>query len=475
MNELRRAPKEKWCFGIGAIGKDAIVNLVGAFLMLYFTDTLGIASSFVGVLFFVARMWDAVNDPVMGMIVDNTRTKYGKFRIWLVVGTLLNAVVFVLLFTTLGIESMTAKCAYVAVMYILYGMTYTIMDVPYWSWLPNLSSDPQEREKISVIPRIFASLGGFIICTFGLYMIDFCNKLAGDNTVLQEQENGTILNISETGFTWVAIGIAILFIITIAITVFNVKEEPTIGAKTQKTNLKEAFGIIIHNDQLVAFIGLLLTFNLCTQILKAFAVYYFKEACGNAYLYSIFGYAIIAEMVGLFLFPKIAKNMEREKVYLLACALPVVGLVLLFALGYVAPSSTAGVIASCAFIFFGSGLSLGTTTCCIADVIDYGELKFGKRNESVTCSAQTFLMKAASAVAATLTGVGLDVIGYNPEASGAQSAGTIMGIRFLMFAVPIALAILSFLIYKTQYKLKGARLDQLTKDVNALHAKQGRK
>ena len=152
-----------------------------------------------------------------------------------------------------------------------------------------------------------------------------------------------------------------------------------------------------------------------------------------------------------------------------------VGLVLLFALGYVAPSSTAGVIASCAFIFFGSGLSLGTTTCCIADVIDYGELKFGKRNESVTCSAQTFLMKAASAVAATLTGVGLDVIGYNPEASGAQSAGTIMGIRFLMFAVPIALAILSFLIYKTQYKLKGARLDQLTKDVNALHAKQGRK
>lgn len=236
MNELRRAPKEKWCFGIGAIGKDAIVNLVGAFLMLYFTDTLGIASSFVGVLFFVARMWDAVNDPVMGMIVDNTRTKYGKFRIWLVVGTLLNAVVFVLLFTTLGLESMTAKCAYVAVMYILYGMTYTIMDVPYWSWLPNLSSAPQEREKISVIPRIFASLGGFIICTFGLYMIDFCNRLAGDNTVLQEQENGTILNISETGFTWVAIGIAILFIFTIGITVFNVKEEPTIGAKTQKTN-----------------------------------------------------------------------------------------------------------------------------------------------------------------------------------------------------------------------------------------------
>ena len=198
-------------------------------------------------------------------------------------------------------------------------------------------------------------------------------------------------------FTWtMAVAIVVLFIVCIGITCAVVKEKPTVGeGKAEKTSLKEAFAIIIKNDQLVAFIGLLLTFNLCTQILKAFAVYYFKEACGNAYLYSIFGYAIIAEMVGLFLFPKIAKNMEREKVYLLACALPVVGLVLLFALGYVAPSSTAGVIASCAFIFFGSGLSLGTTTCCIADVIDYGELKFGKRNESVTCSAQTFLMKAA--------------------------------------------------------------------------------
>ncbi len=73
MKELNHSPKEKWCFGIGAIGKDAIVNLVGAFLMLYLTDTLGIAAGFVGSLFFVARMWDAVNDPVMGMIVDNTK------------------------------------------------------------------------------------------------------------------------------------------------------------------------------------------------------------------------------------------------------------------------------------------------------------------------------------------------------------------------------------------------------------------
>ena len=269
----RLPARQKYAFGIGAIGKDAIVNLVGAFLMLYYTDTLGLSGTFVGVLFFAARIWDAINDPMMGMIVDNTRTRFGKFRIWIAIGTLVNSVFFILTFTTFGIEDKTQLMIYVTVTYILYGMSYTMMDVPYWSWLPNLSSNPRERESISVIPRIGASLGGFVICTFGLYMIDFFNRMAGDTTVMQTQDDGSVFNISETGFTYSAIAIVVLFIICIAITVFNVKEPPTIGAKATKTSLKEAFSVIVKNDQLVAFNGLQLTINICTQILKGFAVY----------------------------------------------------------------------------------------------------------------------------------------------------------------------------------------------------------
>ena len=451
--------REKYCFGIGAIGKDAIVNLVGSFLMLYLTDTLYLAPAFVGILFLVARIWDAINDPIMGMIVDNTRTKYGKFRIWLVVGTLLNSVVFVLLFSSFGLTG-TSLYVYVAVMYILYGMTYTVMDVPYWSWLPNLTNDPHEREKVSVIPRFFASLAGFCVATFGLYIINGFNRMSGNENLLAEE-----------GYTIFAVVIAVIFIITIGITVTNVKEESTLNSKVKKTSLRQAVNVIINNDQLLAFIGLLLTFNLCTQIAKGFAVYYFKNVCGDEYLYSLFGFAIVAEMLGRAIFPKVASKISRERVYALACGCVILGLGLLGLVGFVMPTSVVATVVCCGIMFLGSGLSLGVTTCCMADVIDYGEVKFGVRNESITCSAQTFLMKAATAAAGGLTGVGLQIVGYNAKAE-VQSAGTIAGIRVLMIVIPIIIAALSFLIYKKFYQLKGERMEEVTRKVNEIHAAQ---
>ncbi len=173
---------------------------------------------------------------MMGMIVDNTHTRFGKFRIWLVIGTLVNSVVFVLLFHSFNLSG-TALYVYVSVMYILYGMTYTIMDVPYWSWLPNLTNDPHEREKVSVIPRFFASLAGFSVATFGLYIINYLKKIAGESNLYAEK-----------GYTLFRIIIAVIFIVTIGITVFNVKEESTLGTSAEKTSLKQAFQVIVKDD-----------------------------------------------------------------------------------------------------------------------------------------------------------------------------------------------------------------------------------
>ena len=149
---MKLSMKEKLSYGLGAFGKDMVCQLVFVYIMVYFTDILGLNAAFVGTMFFIARIWDALNDIFMGTIVDNTRSRFGKFKPWLVIGTLVNVVVYILLFTRFGGISAKGMYVYATVFYILWGMTYTIMDIPYWSMLPNLTSDKTEREKVSVIP-----------------------------------------------------------------------------------------------------------------------------------------------------------------------------------------------------------------------------------------------------------------------------------------------------------------------------------
>ena len=446
--------KAKYSFGVGAIGKDAVVNLVGIYLMFYITDVLGLSPAFVGTLFFIARIWYATNDPVMGMIVDNTHSRFGKFRPWIVIGTLVNSVIFVLLFTNFGLST-TELYVYISIAYLLYGMTYTIMDIPYWSWLPSLTIDQQEREEVSVIPRFFASLAGMLIGTFGLYMIDFFDRSFGGSGDRQ------------TGFTVSAIVIAIIFIGTIAVTVFNVPEKPT-NRNAPRIKFKQIGKLLAKNDQLVAFIGILLSFNLAMQIVNGVTIYYFKYVTGAEHLFSIFNFMITAEMLSLLLFPKLVKIFNRTKVFTLACSLVGIGLVTILAGGYIAPQSPAFIIVGSFLLKFGSGLSLGITTVSIADVIDYGELKFGIRSESIIVSTQTFLMKAAQAVSGLLTGVGLSLVGYVPDA--VQTPGTVMGLRILMIAIPLIFAALSLFIYLKAYKLKDSYLSQIVNNLKEKNA-----
>ncbi|MGL6132136.1 MAG: MFS transporter, partial [Fusobacteriaceae bacterium] len=147
----------KLSYGIGALGKDLACSIVYIFLMYYYTDVIGIAPAFAGTLFLVARMWDAFNDPAMGMIVDNTRSKFGKFRPWILVGTILNSIALIALFTKPSGLSGNSLYIYTSIVYILWGMTYTVMDIPYWSMIPSLAKSKKDREQIAVIPRIFAS------------------------------------------------------------------------------------------------------------------------------------------------------------------------------------------------------------------------------------------------------------------------------------------------------------------------------
>jgi len=439
---MKLTAKEKYSYGVGALGKDLVYAIVATYLMFYLTDTIGLAPAFVGGLFLVARLWDAINDPVMGMIVDNTRSKWGKFRPWIFIGTILNAITLILLFTKPNLEG-SSLYIYFSIVYILWGMTYTIMDIPYWSMIPSLSSDKSEREKISVIPRIFASSAWFIVGTFGLMIV---SKLGSGDDV--------------KGYGIFAIIIAVVFVITSIITCINVKEKTVISKNEEKVNLKKAFEIIKNNDQLIVFIGIILAFNLVFQLSGGMSIYYFKYAIGNDKLFPIFtGFAAFGEIIGLFMFPILTKLLGRQKVFKIGTAVPVIGFMLLLLAGIFMPQNAILVAVSGIIFKLGSGLILGASTVMLADVVDYGEFKLGSRNESIVFSVQTLLVKSASALSGWLIGVGLSLVGY--VAGVQQTAFTIMSMRILMMVIPAILIVICYIIYRKYYKLNGEYHDDI--------------
>ncbi|AKS68120.1 melibiose:sodium symporter [Staphylococcus schleiferi] len=439
--------KEKYSFGFGAFGKDMVVGFVGMYLMFYFTDVLGVSAAFVGTLFFIARIWDAINDPIMGMIIDNTRSKWGKFRPWILAGTLVNSIFFILLFTDFDL-SQTSLYIYVSLIYILWGMSYTMMDVPYWSWLPNLTNDPVEREEVSIVPRVFASTANLINGTFGLTFIYFLGTWFG------KQEGDQSVGF----FTYVLI-ITLIFILTISFTVKNVKEAPTNTGEGIKVRFKDIWRILFTNKELLAYIGTILCFYLGAQFLATTLLYYFNYVVGSKSLFALFNALGFMEMVGLIIFPRVAKWITREKVYPLATGLAVVGLAILFVFGFIAPTSIYPVIVGTAAIKLGFGLITGVITVSIADVIDYSEVKFGQRNESIITSTQTFLVKTAMALSGLVIGWSLSLFNYAPNIE--QTEFTKNGIRFLMMGMPVIFILISYFIYKWGYKLKGAFLKDI--------------
>lgn len=443
----------KFSFGIGALGKDLCYAIISYFLMIYFTDTVGLTPLFVGNLFLVARVWDAFNDPMMGFVVDNTKTKWGKFRPWILIGAILNAIILVFLFRKPAGMTGAPMYIYFSVMYILWGMSYTIIDIPYWSMLPSLSSTKEERDSMSVIPRIFASLAWLLMGAFALKLVNVFGN--GDEA---------------KGYSVLAVCIAVIFVITSIITVVFVKDrscyETESNKKAQKTTIKDALHVIAGNDQLKVFIGVVLCYNLVVQLAGGMAIYYFKYVTQNENLYPIFTTAAqFAEIGALFIFPILSKYLSKKQVFTIASFTPAIGLIGLVVSGFFIPQNVV-MIAVCGLLYkLGSGITLGATTVMLADVIDYGQVKMGTRNESIIASFQTLLVKTASAVSAWLIGVGLTIVGFVQNVE--QTASTIMGMRILMGVIPSVITVLAFIIYAKGYKLEGAYLNEILEKVKS--------
>ena len=349
---------------------------------------------------------------------------------------------------------------YFSVVYILWGVTYTMMDIPYWSMIPALTDTQAERENLSVVGRTCAGVGAAIMAMGTMMAVQL---LGGDS--------------ERTGFRYVALIVAVVFIITELVCCLNVKERET---KMENVSVKEMFSSLFRNDQALTVVLTIVMVNMALYLTSNFIIYFFKYDFGGAgwkgsyTLFSTVGGAF--QIVGMMIvYPLLrAKKIANEKIFHLSVGLAVAGYAILLALVFVGFAGSLYVLlVPGILVFLANGILSVLTTVFLSGSVDYGELQTGRREESVIFSMQTFVVKLASGVAVFLTGVGLDLIGLvgNADDTGEiaqQSAETIIGLRLLMTVLPILTLIAVFFFFGKKFKLTDARMAEIGEELKEL-------
>lgn len=449
---MKLTAKEKASYGLGAVGKDMVYMLSASYILYYYQDILGVSAIAMGMILMAARVFDAFNDPVMGVIVAKTRTKWGKFRPWLLMGTILNAAVLYFMFAAPPALDGSGLVAYAAITYVLWGVTYTMMDIPFWSMIPAFTEGGQERESLSTLARSCAGVGSAIVTVITMkcvYVLGRGNERAG--------------------FQWFALMIAALFVIFILITCINIKEKSTVDVDSPSVG--QMFKALIENDQAMTVVISIVLINCSLYITSNLIIYFFKydfggEAWYDSYtLFNTFGGAVqILSM--MIIFPLVRKFLSAIRVFYLSFAMAVGGYAVLLLLMVLNVTSITALFFPAFLIFTAFGMLTVLTTVFLANTVDYGEWKNHRRDESVIFSMQTFVVKLASGVAALIASICLTLCNLSSDTTAAAAAqagekSSVMGLRLTMTLLPIAGLLAAVFYFHKKYILTEEKMKEL--------------
>lgn len=452
---MKLSAGEKISYGLGAVGKDMVYMLSAGYILYYYQDVLGVSAIAMGMILMAARVFDAFNDPVMGVIVAKTKTKWGKFRPWLLIGTILNAIVLYLMFAAPPSLDGKGLVAYAAVAYVLWGVTYTMMDIPFWSMIPAFTEGGKERENLSTLARSCAGVGSAIITIITMK----CVYVLGQGN-------------ERMGFKWFALIVSLLFVLFTLVTCMVIKEKSTVDVDSPSVG--EMFRALLRNDQAMTVVITIVLINCSLYITSNLLIYFFKYDFGtetwyNSYtLFNTFGGAIQILSMMIF-FPVLRKFISAIQVFYASIILAVSGYTVLLVLSFVNMSNLLLLLIPGFLIFTAFGMLTVLTTVFLANTVDYGEMKNGRRDESVIFSMQTFVVKLASGVAAFIASICLTVCNLSSDTAGTQVAETagasVAGLRLTMTVLPIAGLLAAIFLFHKKYILTEENIEKITAQI----------
>ena len=415
MDELKIRKRNLWMFPLGTVGRDMMYNLVANFLLTYILFTKGLSAAQLGAITAImvaARVFDALNDPIMGNIIEQTRSRWGKFKPWLIVGIVLSCVVVTMVFSTklVGWDFVILF----GVFYFGYSIAYTMHDISYWGMVPALGSDANERNQFTSRATLFAGVGG---------------TLAGIVIPLLTTGGNAIGGSASEAYKIVAIGICVLAPAFLCFTIFGAKERRDQVSETKSNaGLKKVVNTIARNDQLrwIAVIFLIQQVGNGITVGGLGSTYIYFEYGYEGGLYSLFSIVGMSATAFLMIFyPAISRKINRKPLMNRMAVISLVGFALMLLSKVIPAAGFALVTVGYMLSNFGLYSYYLIMMISIINTVEYNEYKTGDRDEAIIASVRPFVTKMASAIIVVITTVSYilsGVTGYTNRISDLESA-----------------------------------------------------